>query len=294
MAYWALILTMWGVFALLAVALNLLVGEMGLFSLCHAAFFGCGAYAVAILTVKAGVDPLLASFLAPLVTAMIALLLGLFLYRLRGDFFAMATFGAALVFYGFILNFANFTGGAFGLVVPLSPITGVLPASPSTLFVGPIWLVVFLIALIARRWKSSPLGRVLNTMREDEILALSLGKKVRRHRLVSFVLTAGVSGAAGVFYVWLFGVVDPSGFGVMESVMLVAMVVVGGAGRNRGAILGAGIVVLLPELLRAVGIQGPAAANLRQIIFGAILYLVLVFRPQGLLGRLKVGVESRA
>jgi branched-chain amino acid transport system permease protein len=294
MAYWSLILTMWGVFALLAVALNLLVGEMGLFSLCHAAFFGCGAYTVAILIVKVGVDPVLASCLAPLVTAMIALLLGSFLYRLKGDFFAMATFGAALVFYAIILNFTNLTGGAFGLVVPLPTITGELQASPSMLWVGPVWLVVLLVALIARRLKSSPLGRVLNTMREDEVLAVSLGKKVRRHRLVSFVLTAGMSGAAGVVYVWLFGVVDPSGFGAMESVMLVAMVVVGGAGRNRGVILGAGIVVLLPELLRAVGVQGPAAANLRQIVFGIILYLVLVFRPQGLLGRLRVGEEARA
>jgi branched-chain amino acid transport system permease protein len=294
MEYWAMLGCIWGLYAMLAISLNLLAGEMGLLSLCHAAFFGMGAYSVGLFVTKLGLPPWLASVLAPFLVATLAMLLALPLARINGDFFAIATFGLALVFFSLSLHWTSLTGGAFGMVVYLASPGTALAHSPSKILLLPIWFIMLGFGLVTWRWRHSPLGRVLNTIREDQILASSLGKSVSSYRFISFTVSAAIAGLSGVMYVWLVGVVDPSGFEVMDSVMLLAMVVVGGAGSNRGAVLGAAIVTLIPELLRLIGLTGQNAANCRQIIFGILLYLILYHRPQGLLGRLKVGVEQRA
>ena len=294
MQYWTLIGSLWGLYAILAISLNLVVGEMGLLSLCHAAFWGIGAYSFGLLIVKASFSPLIAALLSGVIAAMAAMVTGLPLYRLRGDFFALATFGFALVVYGLSLNWVGLTGGAFGLVVPISEQVSWLRENPSGTLLFPIWMIVLVLAITAFLWRRSPLGRVVNAIREDEELAMSLGKPVRTHRLITFTLSGTIAGFAGVIYILLFGVVDPTGFDFMESVMLVAMVVVGGSGSTAGSIAGAGLVVLLPELLRFCGIGGQEAGNIRQVIFGLVLFLMLLYRPKGLLGRLKIGLERRA
>ncbi|MGA2938506.1 MAG: branched-chain amino acid ABC transporter permease [Syntrophobacteraceae bacterium] len=293
MEYWMMIGCIFGLYALLAISLNMVAGEMGLMSLCHAAFFGMGAYTAALLVTKLGISPWLSSLLSPFFVAAMAAMLAIPLSRINGDFFAIATFGLALVFFSVILHWTSLTGGAFGMVVDLAPHGTGLARNPSKILLLPICFIVLGFSLITRRWRRSPLGRVLNTIREDQTLAGSLGKRVGTQRLISFTVSASIAGLAGVIYLWIVGIVDPSGFGVMDSVMLLAMVIVGGAGSNRGSIAGAAIVVIIPELLRSVGLTGQAAANLRQIIFGILLYLVLLYRPKGLLGRLHVGVEQR-
>jgi len=292
--YWLHLLCLWGVFALQAVALNVLVGEMGLVSLCHAGFFGLGAYALALLVTRAGLPPLAATALAPAVAGGAALLVGSPLRRVDGDFFAIATFGVALVLHGLALHWTSVTGGAFGMVVPLWSQVGAMGTAPARWLFTPTWVVVGVVLVVTYRWRKAPRGRVLNAIREDEALAVSLGRPTDRHRAVAFCIVGGISGLAGALHLWLIGLVDPSGIGVMESVMLVAMVVVGGSGSNVGAVAGAALVVVLPELLRLLGLEGPAAANSRQILFGIALYAVLLFRPRGLLGRLEVGIERRA
>ncbi|HHQ48136.1 MAG TPA: branched-chain amino acid ABC transporter permease, partial [Acidobacteria bacterium] len=135
----------------------------------------------------------------------------------------------------------------------------------------------------------SPFGRVLQLIRADERLALATGRSPSRFKLVTFVISAALGSVGGAIFAAYIGFVDPSSFTVMVSVMIICMVVIGGAGTVWGALVGAVFLVSMPEALRFVGLPAPVAANLRQILYGALLMLLMVLRPQGFLGRYGLG-----
>ena len=137
---------------------------------------------------------------------------------------------------------------------------------------------------IVRRIVQSPFGRVLKTIREDEVVALAAGKNVAVYKVTVFMIGAGLAALAGVLYAHYISFIGPGSFTIMESIFIISIVIIGGAGSLRGPVLGAVVLVVLPELLRFIGMPSAVAANVRQIIYGGLLVAMMMCRPQGLLG----------
>lgn len=284
MDYLVHILILIGIYVILSAGLNLIAGYTGLLSVAHAAFFSLGAYATALLAINWH-----SSFLPNLACAVIAgafcaCILGIPTLRLRGDYFVVATFAFQLIVFHVLNNWVSFTGGPMGLPgIPQPTIFG-LTISSNFAF---LLLVGFFCAWTlwaADRIVQSPFGRVLKAIREDEVFAQASGKNVAAYKVLVFMIGAGMAAVAGVLYAHYISYIDPTSFTVMESIFIISIVIIGGAGSLRGPVLGAVVLVVLPELLRFVGMPSAVAANVRQIIYGGLLVAMMMWRPQGLLG----------
>jgi branched-chain amino acid transport system permease protein len=152
-------------------------------------------------------------------------------------------------------------------------------------FVILIGLACWLTIWIVRRIVRSPYGRVLRAIREDEVFALSLGKNVAGFKVQVFMIGAALASLAGVLYASYISFIDPTSFTVMESILIISIVIIGGAGSLWGPVLGGVVLILLPELLRMIGLPSSVAANLRQILYGGLLIAFMMWRPRGLLGQ---------
>lgn len=138
----------------------------------------------------------------------------------------------------------------------------------------------------------SPFGRVLKAIREDEVFAQALGKNVASYKVLVFVIGAGMAALAGTMYAYYISFIDPTSFTVMESIFIISIVIIGGSGSLWGPVAGSVILVLLPELLRSIGLPSALAANLRQMIYGGMLIAFMMWRPKGLLGEYSFRAEE--
>lgn len=280
-------------YAILASSLNLVAGFAGILSLAQAAFFGLGAYVAGIMGVTCGTSFLVNCVCAIVLCGALGILVGWPSLRIRGDYFVIATFAFQVIAFNVFNNCVTLTGGPLGLPgIPRPRIFGWCVTThvdfvvlTGSLFCASSWLV--------RRIGLSPFGRVLRGIREDEVLAETLGKNVAPFKVVAFVVSAALSGVAGVLYAHYITFIDPTSFTVMESVFIISLVIVGGAGSLWGPVLGAVVLVTLPELLRFVGIPSAAAANIRQILYGIALVACMLWRPQGLIGEYAFGREAK-
>ena len=152
------------------------------------------------------------------------------------------------------------------------------------MYIPLVYAFVLLTLIVIHRITSSPFGRVLKAIREDETAAQSLGKNTSRYKLLSFMVGAFFAGIAGSLYAHYITFIDPSSFTVMESITVLLMVIFGGMGSISGSIVGAVILVVIPELLRFVGLPSSIAAPMRQMLYGLLLVLLMLKRPQGLMG----------
>lgn len=275
------------IFVILASSLDLLAGHTGLFSLAHASFFGLGAYASALLTTRAGVPFIAAGAAAMAIAAFTAVLVALPSIRVHDDYFVLATFGFQMLVYDLLNNWTDFTRGSIG-------ISGIPPPSLGGWVLGSRVEMAIVVGgaatgsvVLVQRLAASPFGRVLHAVREDDLLPSSLGKNVLSSKVAAFVAASVLAAGAGVLYAHYVTYIDPGSFAAPESILILAMVVVGGAGTRWGPAAGAALLVAFPELLRFVGISGTAAANLRQVCFGLLLVTVLAWGPRGALARLR-------
>lgn len=276
------VLILSAVYASLAVSLSLLVGHAGLLSLAHAAFFGLGAYTSSLLSLHFHLPFLVTAPAAILAGVVLSFLIAVPSLRLRDDYFVIATFGFQIVIVAVINNWIDLTGGPLGIRGIPRPALAGLGVSLRTEFVALSLLFLGLTAVIVWRITRQPLGRVLRALREDEIFTASLGKNVFGAKIVAFAVSCALAAGAGTIYAHYISYIDPSSFGISESILIISMVIIGGAGSRWGPILGAVVLVSLPELLRIAGIPGPVAANLRQIVYGVLLVLMMWYRPAGL------------
>jgi len=272
------ILVLSGLYAIPAIGLNLMLGYTGLVSLGHAALAGIGAYAVALLTVKAGLNFWLALPAAMAASAATGAVIGLLCLRLRSHFFMIVTLAFGLILHSVMNNWDAVTGGAAGFAgIPRPDPVGfaafrTLPEFYRLTVVATA--VVFAVqALLVR----SQFGRVLDAIRQDEILAAFKGIDTTAYKLAVFAIGSGIAGLGGALEVSYLRVAAPSSFDMVESINLVLIVVVGGAGTLIGPILGALVFVGVPEYLRL-------ASEYRLVIFGALLVLVTLFARRGLAG----------
>ena len=272
------------IYIILAVSLNIISGYGGLLSLAHAAFFGVGAYTAALLSLHYG-TPFLANIIAAAVlAAVVGAAVGAPSLRLHGDYFILATFGLQIIIFSVMNNWVDFTGGPMGLPgIPQPNLFGwEVDTHPEFLALS-LGLAALTFSF-AHRLVSSPFGRVLKAVREDEVFAQSLGKNVAKYKLVVFATGAALASVAGVLYAQYITFIDPTSFTLLESIFILSVVIIGGAGNLWGSVVGAVMLVSIPELLRFVGMPSAIAANMRQILYGALLVLFMMYRPQGMIG----------
>ncbi len=278
------ILVMINLYAILAMSLNLVTGYTGLLSLCHAAFYGIGAYTTTLLMMNAGWGFLPALLAAIGLTAALSLIIAVPSLRLKGDYFVLATLGFQIIVFTILYNWVDLTRGPYG--IPGIPIPKVFGVEISSVFLYFLFSGALAGACELLLWAltNSPFGRVLKAIREDEIAAAALGKNVPLLKVTAFAIGAAFAAVPGGLFAGYMRYIDPTSFTLMESIFILSIVVIGGAGNMIGPIIGAVFMVVLPEALRFLHIPDAIAANLRQIIYGLLLIILMRFRPQGIRG----------
>jgi len=278
------ILVIAGIYIILTLSLNLIVGYTGLPALGHAAFSCLGAYTSSLLALSMGLSPWIGLLIGACVAALSGLLIGYPAVRLKGDYLALATFGLGVIIYTIAKNWVSLTRGPMGL--PGIPGFSVLSFQLSNILSYLFLVLAFvLIAIfVIRRIVNSPFGRILRSIREDEIASEALGKDTTKHKLLVFIIGAFFAGIAGSLYAHYITFIDPSSFTVMESITILLMVIFGGMGNIKGSIVGAFVLVAFPELLRFLGMSSSIAAPMRQMIYGLLLVVLMIKRPQGIMG----------
>jgi len=279
------ILVMINIYTALASSLNLAAGYAGLLSLCHAAFYGIGAYATTLLMMKVGLGFLPALAIAMPITAALSLIIGIPSLRLHGDYFVLATLGFQIIAFSILYNWVDLTRGPFGISgIPTPHVFGF---EIDNVFLYFVFSGLLVIASLGAMWLlvSSPFGRLLRAVRDDEIAAAALGKNVPRVKTTAFALSAAFAAVPGALFAGYIRYIDPTSFTLAEAIFILSIVVIGGAGDFWGPIAGAVILVMLPEALRFLQIPDSVAANLRQIIYGLLLVVLMRVRPQGFLGK---------
>lgn len=281
-----------GIYSILATALNLLVGYTGLLSVAHAGIAGIGAYTTALLALRCGCPFLLSIAVAIVVCLALGALAGLPSIRLKDEAFVIASFSFQVLVIALVNNLDSITGGPMGIPgIPAISLLGTSLATPRSFSIVML-LFVAAVLVIAHTLATSPFGRQLRAIREDETFAVVAGKHTSRAKLIVFSLSAGMAGCAGALFAYYISFIDPTSFSLMESIFVVAIVVVGGSGSLWGPVLGAVTLVTLPEFLRFVGMPQVVAANVRQILYGLALIACMLWRPQGFIGEYALGKES--
>jgi len=284
MDYLLHILILIGIYIILSASLNLIVGYTGLFSIAHAAFFGVGAYCAALMALKMSTPFPVNLICAIAFCGILGALVGIPSLRIHDDYFVLSTFSFQVITLSLLNNLIGFTGGPMGLPdIPLPTIFGLKISSHPGFLILTIFssgIILYICKLIVQ----SPFGRVLKSIREDEIFTQSVGKNVSAYKILIFIIGAGMASIAGVIYAYYISFIDPSSFTVMESIFILTIVIIGGTGSLLGPVAGAVILVVLPEVFRFIGLPDSIAANLRQILYGGLLVIFMIWRPTGLLG----------
>jgi branched-chain amino acid transport system permease protein len=276
--YGLYLLTLTEIFVLVALGLNLLTGYAGQISLCHAAFFGVGAYATAILTQKTGLPYLLSLLLGALLTTAIGALAALPALRLKNIYLAIATLGFGVVLQKIIFEWRGLTGGGGGLALTAPSVAGYELGAVGLYYLTLTFMTVGLLGA----WNVSRgrTGRALLVIKDSEIAAESLGIHASRYKVTAFAISAFYAAVAGGLFAYLVRYINPESFSVGLSISFLSMVVIGGLGTIGGSILGAAFYVIVPELLRGIK-DAPG------LVFGLLLVIVMVFMPQGLWGMVR-------
>ena len=267
------------IYAILAISLTLLTGSAGVLSVGHAAFFGIGAYAAALTTLRLGVPAEWAFLAAGLATAAFATVCYWPTIRLSGHTVALATLAIGQIIYLVFLNWLDVTRGPMGIPGIQRPPLGLTGTSMVSL-TAQYWQALALLALavaFAYALVNSSIGRAWRAIREDRLAAHCSGVPVPRYLSMAFAASGFLAGLAGAQFAFLQNIVGPESFTIDTSIIIISMIVLGGLGNITGALIGGVLLALLPELLRDF-------AHYRMVAYGLILLLLLRFRPQGLAG----------
>lgn len=276
------------IYAILAMSLNLVVGYTGLLSVTQAAFYGIGAYSTAILITSYDVNFFLSILIGMIVAAIASFVIGYVLSKFDGDYFALGSFGFNIIIFSIFLNWQGLTRGPLGIPgIDRPSVFGHL-LSDNTSFLILTILFAGVIYLISQFVVKSSFGRVLKTIREDEKAIQIFGYKTHYYKLIIFIIGAMIASISGSLFASYITFIDPSTFNLNESIFILSIIILGGLANNKGAILGAVFLVLLPEALRFVGFPTEIAAQMRQVLYGLILVFLMLYRPQGLMGEYKL------
>jgi len=286
-AYWVDVLCNVGLYALLALSLNLILGDAGLFNMGQAAFYAVGAYTAAVLNTRFQLPILWALPVCGLAAAAFGALVARPVIHLRGDYLLIVTIGMGeIVRIALVNDVWGLTGGANGIFGIARPsLFGYKIRRPDQ-FLYLIWGFVALTVFLFHRLAQSRFGRALNYLREDETAAEGSGVDTGRYKLMAFALGAAWAGMAGGIYAAKMTIISPESFSFWESVVVFLIVILGGSGSIPGVILGAFLVVGMPEVFRGF-------ATARMLVFGLVMMLMMIFRTQGILPLRPVRFKER-
>ncbi len=274
--YYLRITIMAGIYMILASSLNIIIGFTGMFSLGHGAFYGIGAYVSALLARNFGLSFWLTMLIAGLVAGCFGTLIGLATLRLRAIFLAFTTLGFGEITRIIILNWISVTRGPMGVPgIPIPTLFGISFKPIAYYYL--IVVLVLLTVLIVYRLYYSRVGRAFLAIREDELATKNMGINVFAFKTLAFTLACALAGVAGAYYAHFARYISADQFGNNESFMILAMVALGGTGSIAGPLIGAFILVLLPEVFRFL-------AEYRMVLYGLILICVIVLKPGGIVG----------
>lgn len=272
------------IYLLLAMSLNIQYGYTGLLSLAQAAMFAMGAYVSVILITAYELSWAAAIIMAIIANLCFAGLITLLASRLRALYFAVATLCVQVIFISIILNWQEVTRGSLGISgIPAFSIFGIAFSSVTSYF----WLGLSLVVLgviFLLQFRKTPVYRLMLGVRDDELSVVSLGKNPLYFKFVGMLIASVYATLAGVLYAGYIRYLDPMPFTLDESISLLAMVLVGGTGSIGGPLLGAGIYVMVPELLYLFDIPVSGASSIRAMLFGLLLVVIMMLRPKGLMG----------
>lgn len=263
------------IYTILSQSLSLVAGYSGQISLAHAGFYGIGAYSAALMAVNFGTPAILNLIIALLISGIIAFIVAKVAVKTVDDYYVVITLGIQVVIYSIMNNWQSVTNGPLGISgIPAISLFGI-PLESKWAFLALSVVLTALAWFILHNITKSPFGRVLRALSEDEIYTNSLGKNVAQAKVVSFVISGMLASIAGVLYAYYISYIDPTSFTLDESIFILSIVIIGGMRNLRGVFLAAVFLVLLPEVLRFIGMPSSIAANMRQIIYGIALILVV-------------------
>lgn len=268
-------------YTLLSQSLNLSTGYTGLISLAHAGFYGIGAYTTAILATQFGFSFWINIPIAMLISGLIAFIVSIIALRTVEDYFIICTLGIQIIIFSVMNNWMDLTRGPLGIPgIPSITFFGIsLDGKISFLILSLI--IVITIWFILQNISKSGFGKILTAISEDEIYTQSIGKNVYLSKIVSFTLSAMLAAIPGALYAHYISYIDPTSFTVNESIFILSIVIIGGLGNLKGSFFAAAFLVLLPEALRFIGMPDSIAANMRQIIYGLILVVIMMTGKNG-------------
>jgi len=293
MEYYSHIAIMILLYVMLTQSLTLTAGYAGLVSLAHAGFYGIGAYTSALLAVNFGFPFLATLPLAMLLSGFVAVFVSMIALRTVDDYFIIITLGIQVVAFSVMNNWMELTRGPLGIpgIPPISIFGFAFTSKVSFLLLAlALTTIVF---LLLRNITRSPFGRVLLALSEDEIFTKSLGKRVYQAKVISFTIGGMFAAIPGVLYAHYISYIDPSSFTIDESIFILSIVIIGGMRSLWGSAIAAAVLVILPEALRFLGMPSSIAANMRQIIYGLALVIMMFKYSKGFVAKGYVGVEDQ-
>ncbi len=274
-AYFITLLTTIGIYVILSLSLNIIVGYAGQISLGHAAFWAIGAYSFAIFTTKYSMGFVEASVLAVLITTFVGVILGLPSLRMSDDFLAITTIGINFIVQAFFNNI-NYFGGAMGIGNIPFPRYHDEMLSPVAFF-ALICVFVLLTILLSAVFKKSWAGLASSAIKEDETASSVSGINPRKFKIMAFAMGSAFAGIAGILYASFMGFISANDFSFEVSVTILAMVMVGGENTIAGPIFGSVLLIMLPEVFRPVH-------NYRMLLYGLLLVFMMRYQPSGFFG----------
>ena len=280
--------TIFGLYLLLAYSLNLTVGYCGLLSFCHAAFYGVGAYTYALLALNLHISFLGAVLCAALVTTGLGAAIAVPALRFRGDLFVFVTIAYQIIVFTILYNWIDFTGGPAGLdSIPRPELFGLKITSPGSYLALVIATNLVVLPLMFALYRS-PFGLTLRALREDERAAMTIRISPVKRYVQAMAISAGVAAVPGALYASYVTYIDPSSFTLQESIFQVAILLLGGAGNRLGPLMGVTFLTMLPAGLRFLGLPDAVGANVREILYGALLVGLMYARPKGIAGEYEI------
>jgi branched-chain amino acid transport system permease protein len=268
------------IYTLLSQSLSLSAGFGGMMSLAHAGFYGIGAYTAAILSISFQLPFLIVLFIAMFICGLVALLVSTIALRTVDDYFIVCTLGIQIIIYSLMINWMSVTRGPMGLpgIPPIQLLGTEIGLGNRFGFLMLSFFFVVLTFFILKKVTLSSFGLTLRALSEDEIFTQSLGKNVYISKVIAFTISAMIASIPGVLYAHYVSFIDPTSFTIDESIFILSIVIIGGFRNLWSIFIAASFLVILPEALRFIGMPSSIAANMRQVIYGAVLIYVIFRR----------------
>ena len=284
---------MLGIYVILVLSTNLTVGMANLLTMCQAAFYGIGAYIGTFFLMHFNLPFILIALVVMLATGMTSLIISYASVKLKGDFFIIGTLGFQMIVYTILYNWVDVTRGPYGIPgIPSIKLFGVWSVTGIYAYFFLVLILAVIVAIFFSRLQQSSYGRMLKAIPTNEPSTKPLRLNTAQLKSCAVFISAAFAGLAGLVYASYVSYIDPTSFTLDESIFIITALFIGGIGsRVWGPIVGAAVVVILPELLRFIGLPDVVAANLRQVIYGLVLIVLMFVRPQGLLGDAKLKQE---